>query len=100
MIFIDFLKLFKIKGAFSSNHLVVNAAGSMASAAYIDSTVERDSEAYFPKDAYKACVRKHLGALSTNNEPLISVCPCGEAYERGENDSHALLCEVNSFDLQ
>ena len=56
----------------------------MASAAYIDSTGKRNSKTNFPKEVQKACVRRHPGAPPTNNEPLIRVCPCGEAYERGK----------------
>jgi hypothetical protein len=74
---------------------LLSAKGSMASSTFIDSTAGIDTETFFPKTAYVQCLRRILGAPLTNNEPLVRVCSCREAFERGKDNAHALGCSNN-----
>ena len=74
---------------------LLSAKGSMASSTFIDSTAGIDSSVYFSNAAYIQCMRRVLGAPLTNNEPLVRVCSCREAFERGKDNAHGLGCSNN-----
>ena len=72
--------------------LLLSAAGSTVSTNFLYSTVGRNSENYFPRNAYVALLRKHLGGGLTNDEQPDRQCPCGQLCA----NAHSLSCSLNS----
>jgi len=60
---------------------------------FLYSTVGRNSDNYFPRKAYVALLRKHLGGGLTNDEQESDrLCQCGQLNVK----AHSLSCSLNS----
>lgn len=72
---------------------LLSAAGSTVSSNFLYSTVGRNSDNYFPRKAYVALLRKHLGGGLTNDEQESDrLCQCGQLNVK----AHSLSCSLNS----